>query len=68
MSERRRRAEGVLWLFIGWSLCVGLITLVGIGFAGGVEDAFTDNPVGTLFAASPVLPLVYWIYLRGKHR
>jgi hypothetical protein len=43
---------------------VAVITLLGIGFAGGVRAAFSDNPLAWLPPISVAIPL--WLWLRAR--
>lgn len=59
MSER-------LAMLVVWTLCVAVVTVLGIGFAGGVGAAFTaDNWLGWALIASPIVPLALWLRGRG---
>jgi len=61
LTERR-------WLLIWWVATVITITMLGVGFAGGVKQAFSGNVIAWLFVASPAIPLAMWLRARSRYR
>lgn len=69
MRETQPRLGASLALLIVWTAGVATVTILGIGFAGGVGEMFTaDNWPAWLVVASPVAPLAFWLRERARTR
>jgi hypothetical protein len=56
MSRRIARS-----VFFPWLALVVTITILGAGFAGGIERALANNLIGWLFVLSPVPLAIWWL-------
>lgn len=61
----KREASEALGFLIFWTVFVACVTLLGIGFAGGVRNLVPET---LLFVASPVIPYLIWRRLRREAR
>ena len=53
----RKKATTLLVL---WTIFVAVVVYLGIGFAGGVTNAFEGNFLGVAFTVSPLLLFLIW--------
>ena len=58
-STNRLRERRILLII--WSITALVVTIMGIGFAGGVRQAFTNSLWPWLVIASPLIPLILWL-------
>jgi len=69
MRKSQPRSGARLALLIVWTATVVTVTILGIGFAGGVGEMFTaDNWPAWLWVASPIVPLALWLRQRARTR
>ncbi len=61
-------ARDALFMLVVWTASVAAVTLLAIGFAGGIRYAFEDNLVIFLILGSPIIPLVIWLWKLVKHK
>jgi hypothetical protein len=64
MDDKERQLSERRWMLLVWSGTAAVVTVLGIGFAGGVRAAFADNPIAWLPLASVTIPL--WLWLRAR--
>lgn len=65
-AASRRRAR--LIMLIVWSASVTAVMFLAVGFAGGIERTYADNPRAWLVTASPLIPLVLWLRAHAARR
>ena len=65
-AENRLRER--LIMLIVWTGTVAIVTLLGIGFAGGVTGALEAPWYSWLMLVSPVIPLGLWLKARADCR
>lgn len=66
--EAASRARARLIMLFVWSASVVAVMFLAIGFAGGIEPAYADNPPAWLITASPSIPLALWLRARATFR